>query len=336
MVSNALGRQLRVRRYTETGALDPKFGDNGSVFVSFDVTFSAGSRGNDVPNDIALLPDGRFVVAGESLGHCFISDCERALILALFRPDGTLDASFGRAGKVVMNGIVGASSVAVQSNGKILTQSNASFLQTGGYSPQLRRFNVDGTIDERFAAIIPFVGNGAFRLDQDDRPVVATTPARYPNDAGFCVARLDPDGTSDAAFGADGKAVVGAGANAILYDLFIDAAGRITIAGLATNAILFRLTREGAVDARFGVNGTINIDPVLPITAIAGDCWNRTVLAGPQAPDPYLMGRFLDDGSIDRTFADASSGFFPSMYRAHLHYSSGRTAELFQCRCMWT
>jgi hypothetical protein len=71
-------------------------GVGGSVTVSFDVTLPGGYAGTDIPSGIALLPDGRFVVAGGSYGPCGPGGCAgSALVMARSHPDGNLDASFG-------------------------------------------------------------------------------------------------------------------------------------------------------------------------------------------------------------------------------------------------
>src|SRR4051812_27491460 len=66
------------------GDLDPSFGTVGKVTTDFGVPAIA--------QDIALQSDGKIVVAGAT---------NEDFAVARYNPDGTLDAAFGAAGKVV-------------------------------------------------------------------------------------------------------------------------------------------------------------------------------------------------------------------------------------------
>src|SRR5439155_1249387 len=75
-------------RYHATGGLDSTFGTGGKV------TTSIGSV-DDKAIALVLQPDGKLVAAGYSKGGSNI-----AFALARYNADGSLDASFGTAGKV--------------------------------------------------------------------------------------------------------------------------------------------------------------------------------------------------------------------------------------------
>lgn len=261
-----------IRRYLADGSSDLSFGTNSSVIVSFDV-FS--NVGDDIPSGIALLPDGRFVVAGNS----FVGGCGPcALIAARFNTDGSLDSSFGGGGKLVAGG--GADSVAIQSDGKMLT-----FSSSGGFfgpvpTPVLQRFSNNGAPDAGFAPAIACVGRGAMHLDADGKIVIATAiPSSY-SAYGICVTRLNVDGTADASFGTQGTAFIGAGAGATLVDFLIDPAGGIVVAGTTIAPALFRLNADGSADTHFGTSGQAPLAALLFPTAIGGDCHGRTIVAG--------------------------------------------------------
>jgi uncharacterized delta-60 repeat protein len=78
-------------RYTPDGSLDPTFGDGGIVQTAF--------IGQDTLAGIAVQPDGKIVASGTGglLGHG--TDVE-TIALARYEPDGSLDSTFGTAGKV--------------------------------------------------------------------------------------------------------------------------------------------------------------------------------------------------------------------------------------------
>lgn len=300
-----------IHRFTVEGRQDLAFGTNGTVTVSFDVNLE-GTLGDDYPNGIALLPDGRFVVAGRSIGPCGAgAGCLEMQIMARFSANGALDTAFGSNGKVIGPSF-GADSLAIQADGKIVTQTNRSFL-LAAYSPQLERFNADGSLDSSFAPNIPCIGNGKFRLSSEGKIVVITTyTPTSPASVGFCIYQLNADGTPDTTFGTGGQTVI-AVATGILRDFFFDTSGRIVLAVLAASDSLLRLNPDGTLDTTFGVGGLASIGAVLPVTAVAGDCWNRTIVAGLPNPDAgatyFLLGRFLEDGSIDGSFTTAAGDF---------------------------
>src|SRR5207237_273499 len=75
-------------RYNAAGSLDTSFGTGGKV------TTAIGST-DDKAIALVLQPDGKLVAAGYSKGGSNI-----AFALARYNADGSLDASFGTAGKV--------------------------------------------------------------------------------------------------------------------------------------------------------------------------------------------------------------------------------------------
>ena len=116
--------------YGQSGTLDTSFGTGGKVTTDF-----AGA--GDGAAAVAVQPDGKIVVAGEANidgGYDFA--------LARYNSNGTLDASFGRGGKVtaIFGGPQdGVSSVAVQPDEKIVVAGGASVNGSGDFA--LARFN---------------------------------------------------------------------------------------------------------------------------------------------------------------------------------------------------
>ena len=300
----------RIRRYLADGSSDLSFGTNSSVIVSFDLI----NVGGDTPSGIALLPDGRFVVAGTDQGGCGPGGCgETTLIVARFNTDGSLDSSFGGGGKLVAAG--GADSVAIQSDGKMLTfSSSGGFILGPVPTPVLQRFSNNGTPDAGFAPAIACVGRGAMHLDADGKIVIATAMTRSPSAYGICVTRLNVDGTADASFGTQGTAFIGAGAFATLTDFLIDAAGGIVVAGATIAPTLFRLNADGSADTHFGTSGQAPLAALQFLTAIGGDCHGRTIVAGrpTNGSGYFLIARFLPDGSVDPAFTATPPGSAPT------------------------
>ena len=102
-----------ILRYTATGALDASFDGDGSVFVKIPGSTSVAAA------SLAIQPDGKIVVAGESVSPATQSDA----FAARYNEDGTPDATFGANGIVtadVNNSQQTASAVALQRDGKIV------------------------------------------------------------------------------------------------------------------------------------------------------------------------------------------------------------------------
>jgi uncharacterized delta-60 repeat protein len=298
----------QIRRYTPEGLPDAIFGVNGSITVSFDLDFG-GFLGDDYAQAIALLPDGRFLVAGESLANssqCFLG-CSAKVVMARFNGDGSLDPNFGNSGKATAD-LLGADAVAIQNDGKILTGGNQIVGRARVWYTELHRFNVDGSRDPSFVPSIACGGNGTFRLAPDGKIVIVTNIMESP---GVCITRLNADGTLDIAFGTLGKTIVGVEANMSFSDFFVDGAGAITVVGGTTKGVLFRLAPDGMLDTTFGVAGIVESDAIRSVATGIGDCSNRTIIAapGPGNSGSFSIARLLSNGAIDIAFGGTSTGF---------------------------
>jgi uncharacterized delta-60 repeat protein len=118
-----------VMRLNPNGSLDGTFGGTG--YVAIPVT-----TGADYGRDVALMPDGRIVVAGYATIP--MPEALHGIVLRL-NTDGSLDSSFDEDGKVITSGDSTAK-IALQADGKIL------YKKTG----TLFRLNADGSGDDTF------------------------------------------------------------------------------------------------------------------------------------------------------------------------------------------
>jgi uncharacterized delta-60 repeat protein len=132
-------------RYTTDGTLDAGFGAGGKV-----VTPTIGDvEGLDYANSVALQPDGRIVVGGESASD---------FALARYNTDGSLDRGFGSGGTVSTRVAAGGAgfAVAVQSDARIVLAGFAFVRRTqdSGYDLNfaVARYNRDGSLDTGFGA----------------------------------------------------------------------------------------------------------------------------------------------------------------------------------------
>ena len=156
---------------------------------------------------------------------------------------------------------------------------------------------------------------------QNDGKIVAVG---FADDANFiprlAVARYDANGALDPAFGSSGRITIddlGIASN-VRVDLAIDAAGRIVVVGAVTrdpylpsDIGVARLTPGGALDATFGVGGTVMTDIAGfadegNSVAIQSD--GKIVVAGTArssaalAAADFAVIRYNADGSLDASF----------------------------------
>jgi uncharacterized delta-60 repeat protein len=118
-VSGAVDGFFSVLAFDAAGALDPAFAGDGIASTVFTMGEIEGALA------LARQPDGALVAAG-IVGP----GTNRAFGLARFLPDGTLDASFGTAGKVTTDFTAGQDfpwAMLLQSDGKIVAAGAAQF-----------------------------------------------------------------------------------------------------------------------------------------------------------------------------------------------------------------
>jgi uncharacterized delta-60 repeat protein len=273
--------RFAVARYRPDGTLDTSFSGDGIVRTNF-------TPGDDVAWDVAIQPDGKIVAVGAA------GFGQQGFQLARYRRDGTLDATFGDAGKVVTryHG-ANARAVALQPNGRILV---------AGYNMRglaLARYRPDGRLDRSFSR------NGtigrvwgifalAVALQPDGRIVVGGDYDIF----AFGLARFTSDGRLDHTFGGDGivrQTVDGVeqGANGIV----IQPDGRIVATGSSgpheygdptvPRLVLIRRLADGHRDPTFGVKGEVAtfFDAAAYAHGSALDLEGRVVVVGGTGED---------------------------------------------------
>lgn len=125
---------------------------------------------------------------------------------------------------------------------------------------------------------------------------------------GFAVARYNPDGTLDRAFGDDGRAVTSVFAQAVA----IQSDGKIVIGGTifinefpTTRFALIRYNSDGSRDTTFGSDGMVTtpMGAVAYIRSIAIHTDGKIVAAGYTAgATSFALARYNPNGSLDTTF----------------------------------
>jgi uncharacterized delta-60 repeat protein len=113
IASNGLNLDFAMARYHPDGSLDSTFGAGGAVTTDF-------NQGDDFINAFDLQQDGKMIAAGVASND---------FALARYNPDGTIDSTFGTAGKVttpIGSADDAATGVAVQADGKIVAAGYSS------------------------------------------------------------------------------------------------------------------------------------------------------------------------------------------------------------------
>ncbi len=240
-----------------SGGLDITLHADGKQTVDF--------LGNDQANGVVVQPDGKIVLVGVGFSDFAVTRLQR---------DGDLDNTFSGDGlfKHFFGGIDIATSVALQTDGKIVV---AGYTNPGGGAANdfaVIRVNPEGTIDSTFS------GDGMHTIDFgfDDRAkgVVIQPDGKIVlggiadgGSADFAVARLNPNGTPDNSFNGDGLfhfnfgGIDSANAIALQPDGKIVLAGSSSATGVGANDFaVARLYGYGQLDSTFSSDGKATID----------------------------------------------------------------------------
>lgn len=258
---SASDMSFALARYNHDGSLDPTFDGDGKVTTDF----AAGSEGAEA---VAIQADGKIVVAGSASFSGGVSD----FALARYNADGSLDTGFEGDGKVVTDFSSGdddARAVGIQSDGKIVAAGVTRLSLTGVPQFALSRYDPNGSLDPTFdgdgrvqTAVTSHSEANALALQGDGKIVVAGF-AWVSETKDFALARYNPDGSVDAAFGAgDGNVITDfAGGSDEANGVVIQVDGRIVAAGCdggvceddpTDNFAVARYATDGSLDTGFG------------------------------------------------------------------------------------
>ena len=285
-------------RYSPEGGLDPSFGGDGKVTTRI----GSGARIGPGPGAFAVVlrPDGKIVAVGSAAvgGHARFA-------LARYKPDGTLDPSFGGDGKVTtrVGSGSGAAAAVLQPDGKIVAVGSASV--GGAHRFALARYRPDGTLDPSFGGdgkVTTRIGGGfarAVALKPDGRIVaVGVSGSLQSQHRRFALARYSPNGSLDPSFSGNGKVIYAMQSSNGAYGVALQSDGKIVAVGDEGNRFaLLRYKSNGTLDPSFGGDGKITtwVGQYAGAYAVAVQPNGKIVAAGDGGgiPGKFALVRYL-------------------------------------------
>lgn len=261
---------VAVTRVTMSG-LDPAFGTGGEARARWDPA----DVSRLMPRQVAVQDDGRILVAGEVVPAPNGSPTTSKVVgvVRLLR-DGSLDPGFDGDGRAVVTPPTDTTAVEVGQlvagrNGRIVVATVER--SATGDRLAVRALGTSGRADKTFGtggravvasgaalagkASVGIVANGRVVTGAN---VCAGTACR------FTLARLNPNGAHDTAFGGDGIVEIEPGPDAALVDVYPFLSGEVLVVGWARDArgrepqdVLVRLRADGSGRPGYGTDGIV-------------------------------------------------------------------------------
>ena len=315
-INGVTSYNIALARYIADGTnaiLDTSFGLGGKLTTDL--------GGNDYGRSVAVLSDGKILLAGSSTVAGGTAD----FILARYNADGTLDSTFATNGKVITdfsNTNDTGNSIKVLSDGKIIVAG------TSGNDFALARYNSNGALDTTFH------GGGKFTTDfggtesgmsvtvqSNGKILLAGTSTLPGGNADFALARYNADGSLDTTFHGDGKLTTDFGGTDTAQSVVVQSDGKIIVAGSSiaimdgvamfnSNFALARYNTDGSLDTTFHGDGRLTTD--FGATAASGcsvilQSDGKILVAGsstkPGGKSDFALARYNTDGSLDASFS---------------------------------
>lgn len=265
-----------VARLNANGSLDATFDGDGRQAIDAPYRYETSNsipglmsfiitadHGDNRANDVLALPDGNLLVVGTSNAPANTTYTPVLTVVRLLA-DGSIDTSFGSDGTGLFRGSE--------------AHAPTAFLREDGSidiagDPQLVRINAAGSAVQ-FRGINYFRSNGSYHLSfhglsqPGGNLLLAGFYLSYsPSMLVAAVGRLDSSLMEDTAFGNAGAVTGVFGSNVSVATLLAqEPEGKILVGGSATraggaqqDAVIARITSDGAPDENFGSDGVITV-----------------------------------------------------------------------------
>jgi uncharacterized delta-60 repeat protein len=287
--TSANGGDFAIARLGTDGTLDATFGESAGAGVRTGKTtidFQRGGSNADAATSVVIQADGKIVVAG----HAATDSDGTDFAVVRLNEDGSRDSSFTLTGMVTLGFNAGenetAAAVRVDAAGRIVLGGTADV--AGNFDFAVARLLSNGLPDANFSSdgrvTLGFDLGGQTGSQDDealgmivqrDGKIVLVGEADISSNKlapnyDVAIARLQPDGSPDNAFGSNGRTLVAFDLAANGLDAGVSVVeqsnGKLIVGGYANasaNAIeatVVRLNVDGSRDAQFGSLGKVVLD----------------------------------------------------------------------------
>jgi len=307
-------------RYRPNGTLDPAFGNHGRV-----TTDIAGGAG-DVATALVVQADGKLVAAGLTSGPA-----GQDFALVRYRPNGTVDPSFGNHGRVITDfagGADAAHALIVQADGKLVAAGSATAGTNQSFA--IARYNPNGTPDLSFGtggrSTIDIAGDfdeaRALVLQGGKLVVAGFTFTGDAATGDFAIARFTAAGRPDTTFGTGGRVITDFAGGFDDARALVVLGGKLVAAGSATTSsgpdfALARYDDHGSLDPTFGTGGKVTTD-FAPVFGDADEInalivqQGKLVAAGSSFTGgglrfDFALARYRSNGNLDPSFGSGGT-----------------------------
>lgn len=312
---------ILVMRLKSNGTLDSSFGENGTVRTNIN---SVNGLSVDDAYSVKVLENGNILAGGTSYDYT-----QHRMLFLEYKPNGTLNNSFGSGGVVLIDISHGDDEIfdlAVQPNGNIV--GAGEYYPQGGnssYDVAVVRLLPNGMLDNSFGIngiVKTRIGNGAdaaksIALQKNGKIVIAgSTRVSTTTKDDLLAVRYNENGTVDSSFAVNGIYMKDInGGNDVANAVVVLSNNKILLGGYATqnsvtNFLALQLKNNGKEDDTYGTNGMV-------ITSIynQGDAANDMLLqndgkiiqagqAANGASNFFTSIRYNTDGTLDPSFAN--------------------------------
>lgn len=199
-VYNATDADMALARYNLNGGFDTTFGADGVVMAPI-------GSGDDLILSLRIQSDDKLLTAGTAF-----NGIDSDFVIARYHGDGSLDSTFGNAGRAITDygGNDTARAVAIQADGKVVAAGESVIGRNRDIA--LGRYDTAGGLDPTFNA----TGKQTFNFEQanasaqslalqGDGKMIAAGDVFNGESYALTLIRYDIDGDIDLSFGEDGK-----------------------------------------------------------------------------------------------------------------------------------
>lgn len=248
---------LALVRYLPNGTLDNSFGQNGRVTTSI-------STGHDLGFCVALQPDGKILVGGETNYQGLVQ-----MLIVRYDQNGSIDTSFGQNGYAIIN--FGSANALAYG---LIVQPDLNVL-VGGYSGNngskdfaLVRLLQNGLLDTSFGnggGVLTSISTGddlahGMALHTDGRIVLCGSSQGQLN-KDIALAQYTSSGQLDASFGSNGIFTFDGFGDDIAWGVTTQPDAKVLVTGSmvagSTAHVLLRTNAVGDLDPNFGSDGVV-------------------------------------------------------------------------------